>query len=100
MHESLRDVLSSLRVSKETDSYCNILPRKNALVVFICQVPDLEEGQEDEMFWMFLGDSDGYAHASYWKWRKSDAVKDALAADPRIWSVDCKKSKEEARVVA
>lgn len=52
---------------------------------------EVEEGQEEELFWMFLGDNDGYAHASYWKWRKNEKG----VTDPRIWKIDCAKDKEE-----
>ena len=41
-----------------------------------------DESQEEEMFWMMLGDGD-YANADYWKWRSN-----ALFLDPRIWVVD------------
>ncbi|KAI1796359.1 hypothetical protein LXA43DRAFT_1157380 [Ganoderma leucocontextum] len=41
-----------------------------------------DESQEEEMFWMMLGDGD-YANADYWKWRSN-----ALSLDPRIWVVD------------
>ncbi|KAH8119453.1 hypothetical protein DFH11DRAFT_1540265 [Phellopilus nigrolimitatus] len=50
---------------------------------------EVEEGQEDEMFWMFLGD-EGYAKADYWKWRKVEK-----GIDPRIWRVDCSKKGSE-----
>ncbi|KAM5531859.1 hypothetical protein V8D89_014489 [Ganoderma adspersum] len=41
-----------------------------------------DESQEEEMFWMMLGDGD-YANADYWKWRSNE-----LFLDPRIWVVD------------
>ncbi|KZT27958.1 hypothetical protein NEOLEDRAFT_1129845 [Neolentinus lepideus HHB14362 ss-1] len=40
------------------------------------------ESDEDEMFWMILGDRD-YAKADYWRWRASSAK-----IDPRVWRVD------------
>ena len=60
-------------------------------------VVEVEEGQEEELFWMFLGENEGYARASYWKWRKADAAKGTTSAgaDPRIWRVDCLKVREE-----
>ncbi|KAI5123911.1 hypothetical protein M0805_005727 [Coniferiporia weirii] len=54
-------------------------------------IVEVEEGQEDEMFWMFLGD-EGYAHADYWKWRKGEK-----GADPRVWRVDCMRSGSEVK---
>ena len=41
-----------------------------------------EESDDNEMFWMMLGDAD-YARADYWKWRP-----DFAKALPRIWRVD------------
>ena len=41
------------------------------------------ESDDDEMFWMLLGDADGYADADYWKWRPKSVVR-----LPRIWRVD------------
>ena len=58
-------------------------------------VVEVEEGQEDELFWMFLGDNEGYARASYWKWRKNEKG----AADPRVWNIDCARSKEEVHIL-
>jgi hypothetical protein len=40
------------------------------------------EGDDDEMFWMVLGDDAEYAKADYWRWRPS------VGFTPRIWSVD------------
>ncbi|KAJ7497417.1 hypothetical protein FB451DRAFT_1120918 [Mycena latifolia] len=40
------------------------------------------ENDDDEMFWMVLGDEAEYAKADYWKWRPS------LALTPRIWNVE------------
>lgn len=49
---------------------------------------ELSEGQNDndEMFWMILGEGQ-YAKADYWKWKR-----EASAADPRIWRVDVKRA--------
>ncbi|KAI0743870.1 hypothetical protein C8Q80DRAFT_1107264 [Daedaleopsis nitida] len=41
-----------------------------------------EESQEDEMFWMIMGEGD-YAKADYWRWRS-----EAPFVDPRAWAVD------------
>ncbi|ETW80802.1 hypothetical protein HETIRDRAFT_476500 [Heterobasidion irregulare TC 32-1] len=48
-------------------------------------VVELIEGESDndEMFWMMLGERD-YANADYWKWRPSTTA-DCV---PRIWRVD------------
>ncbi|KAL6308234.1 hypothetical protein BKA93DRAFT_766050 [Sparassis latifolia] len=45
---------------------------------------ELTEGESDndEMFWMILGEGE-YAKADYWKWRPS-----APAIYPRLWAVD------------
>lgn len=48
-------------------------------------IVEVEEGQEDEMFWMFLGD-EGYARADYWKWKKQ-APGVEKNNDPRIWRI-------------
>ncbi|KAJ6587043.1 hypothetical protein DFH09DRAFT_1142397 [Mycena vulgaris] len=37
---------------------------------------------DDEMFWMVLGDEAEYAKADYWRWRAS------IGLSPRIWSVE------------
>ena len=57
-------------------------------------VIEVEEGQEDEMFWMFLGD-DGYARADYWKWKKQTAEMNEKHADPRIWRIEAARNGEE-----
>lgn len=48
---------------------------------------ELTEGEsdDDEMFWMILGDGH-YAKADYWKWRSS-----ASTTSPRAWAVDSAK---------
>lgn len=45
---------------------------------------ELSEGEndDDEMFWMILGD-EAYANAHYWRWRKKSS-----ATDPSVWRVD------------
>jgi hypothetical protein len=50
-------------------------------------VVEFEEGKEDEMFWMVLGDS-GYANADHWKFK---GQLDSLGA--RLHVVDCSKVK-------
>ncbi|KDR75771.1 hypothetical protein GALMADRAFT_226417 [Galerina marginata CBS 339.88] len=44
------------------------------------------EDDNDEMFWMILGDED-YARADYWQWRKASPV-----TDPSVWRVDADNS--------
>ena len=48
-------------------------------------IVEVEEGNEDDMFWMFLGEP-RYAMADYWKWRKQDYnPKGAgIGQDPRL----------------
>ncbi|KAK7005621.1 hypothetical protein R3P38DRAFT_3038596 [Favolaschia claudopus] len=45
------------------------------------------EDDDDEMFWMVLGDAAEYAKAEYWRWRPS------IATTPRIWCVDASQKK-------
>ncbi|KAF8210398.1 hypothetical protein K438DRAFT_1809615 [Mycena galopus ATCC 62051] len=40
------------------------------------------ENDDDEMFWMVLGDDAEYAKADYWRWRPS------VGFTPRIWRTD------------
>ncbi|KAF7376251.1 Gelsolin repeat [Mycena sanguinolenta] len=40
------------------------------------------ESDDDEMFWMVLGDAAEYAKADYWRWRPS------VTFTPRIWCAD------------
>lgn len=42
-------MLSSLRVTEETDGYSNVLTRKNALVVFICQIPNFRKDRRRQL---------------------------------------------------
>ncbi|KAJ7091265.1 hypothetical protein C8R44DRAFT_891662 [Mycena epipterygia] len=59
------------------------------------------ENDDDEMFWMVLGEDAEYAKADYWRWRSS------IEYTPRIWSVEAGRKnaispvqsfhKEEAR---
>lgn len=45
------------------------------------------ETDEDEMFWMMVGDDD-FANADYWRWRQNHQ-----SPDPRIWRCDASKGK-------
>lgn len=47
-----------------------------------------DESDDDEMFWMILGD-DEYAKADYWKWRRT-----APEISPRLWRIDSNKGKD------
>jgi hypothetical protein len=53
-------------------------------------VIELTEGEndDDEMFWMVLGD-DEFANADYWKWRRM-----ATRVDPNIWRIDTSHNKD------
>ncbi|KAL5524000.1 hypothetical protein ACEPAG_8173 [Sanghuangporus baumii] len=55
------------------------------------EVVEVEEGNEDEMFWMFLGEN-GYASADYWKWRKNES-----AINVRFWRVNCANTGSEVK---
>lgn len=41
-----------------------------------------EGNDEDEMFWMILGDDD-FAKADYWRWRPN-----SVERDPLIWRIE------------
>jgi hypothetical protein len=43
-----------------------------------------DKNDQDELFWMALGDDD-FAKADYWQWRRQ-----ASDVDPRIWRVDAR----------
>lgn len=60
-------------------------------------VVELVEGEsdEDEMFWMVLGDREEYARADHWRWRAA-----AAKTDPRVWRVDGGDGKDSVRLVA
>ncbi|KAJ7780539.1 hypothetical protein DFH07DRAFT_433564 [Mycena maculata] len=63
---------------KAATEYGRLLtPNPDDIVVLI-----ENENDDDEMFWMVLGEEANYAKAHYWKWRSSTAF------TPRIWSVD------------
>lgn len=47
-----------------------------------------DEGDDDDMFWMILGEDD-YAQADYWKWRSS-----ASHIGPRIWHVNAARRED------
>ncbi|KAF8556105.1 hypothetical protein OG21DRAFT_1409687 [Imleria badia] len=60
-------------------------------------VKELMEGEndgDDEMFWMVVGDSESYAKADYWKWRRS-----VVPSEPRCWLVDVAHSEAPIRPV-
>lgn len=42
------------------------------------------ENDDDEMFWMILGD-EGFGRADHWRWRR-----DASGIEPRIWRVNAR----------
>lgn len=67
-----------------TLKYAQDLAAKGTTVI------ELTEGEsdDDEMFWMMLGD-DEYAKADYWKWRRTSPE---LA--PRLWRVDADKCED------
>lgn len=50
-------------------------------------VIEVEEGEEDETFWMFLGEAT-YAKADYWKWKKQ-APPGERNSEPRYWRISC-----------
>ena len=58
--------------------YAQVLAGKGSNVVRLVE----GESDDDEMFWMMLGE-DYYAKADYWQWRKF-----STDIDPRIWRVD------------
>lgn len=51
-------------------------------------VVELTQGENDdnEMFWMILGDSP-FAEADYWRWRRTSS----LDINPSVWRVDASK---------
>lgn len=58
--------------------YAQGLAAKGSTVVELLE----GESDDDEMFWMMLGDNE-YAKAEYWKWRRT-----ASNPNPCIWRVD------------
>ncbi|KAI0320894.1 hypothetical protein OF83DRAFT_1168897 [Amylostereum chailletii] len=63
-------------------AYARLLTTDDASVVELVE----GESDDDEMFWMMLGDRE-YAKADYWKWRPNS--RDLY--DPRVWCVDNSK---------
>ncbi|RDB25209.1 Gelsolin [Hypsizygus marmoreus] len=55
-------------------------------------VPPIElsedDGDDDEMFWMILGDEE-FANADYWQWRRTSTI-----IDPRIWRINASLGKD------
>lgn len=60
-------------------------------------VQEVEEGNEDEMFWMFLGEDD-YARADYWRWKKDIPSSPTQFPHSRIWQIVATESKEQVRI--
>ena len=54
-------------------------------------VAELAEGEEDEMFWLILGEGE-YAKADYWKWKPSLGP---ICA--RAWLVDADSKQNSVR---
>ncbi|KAI6046009.1 hypothetical protein EDC04DRAFT_3015336 [Pisolithus marmoratus] len=56
-----------------------------SLATRVTTIVELTEGEndgDDDMFWMIMGDSESYAKADYWRWRRS-----STPSDPRCWLV-------------
>ncbi|KLO19554.1 hypothetical protein SCHPADRAFT_935342 [Schizopora paradoxa] len=49
------------------------------------KIEEVNEGEEDEMFWMFLGEDD-YANADYWKWKAQSPLESYLLG-LRVWKI-------------
>ena len=51
-------------------------------------IVELNQGEDDdnEMFWMILGESP-FADADYWRWRRASS----LDINPSVWRVDASK---------
>lgn len=58
--------------------YAQTLSTSDAPVIELTQ----GENDNDEMFWVVLGDED-FAKADYWQWRRNSPL-----IDPRVWRVD------------
>lgn len=54
-----------------------------------------EEGDDDEMFWMLLG-QEPFADADYWQWRRSAKC----SVQPSIWRVGSQKKTHVVRIVS
>lgn len=63
--------------------YAQNLAAKGSTVVNLVE----GESDDDEMFWMMLGEDD-YAKADYWKWRRTTPD-----VNPRAWQVNADKGK-------
>lgn len=63
--------------------YAHVLAAKGSTVVKLVE----GESDDDEMFWMMLGEDD-YAKADYWQWRRTWSE-----PDPRIWRLDAQNRK-------
>ncbi|KAF7967474.1 hypothetical protein HWV62_34123 [Athelia sp. TMB] len=69
--------------------YAQVLAGKGSNVVRLVE----GESDDDEMFWMMLGEDD-YAKADYWQWRKSSPD-----VDPRIWRVDSQNAGSPCQLI-
>ena len=58
-------------------------------------IVELSEGEndDDDMFWMILGDDDS-GRAEHWRWRRS-----ASAGDPKVWRVDAARGPDSVSVI-
>lgn len=61
----------------------------NALLTDMKTLIELEEGKENDLFIMLLGDDD-YASANYWRWKAEDPQYDL-----RIWEIQSHKERSE-----
>lgn len=73
-----------------TVKYAQGLAAKGSTVVELAE----GESDDDDMFWMMLGDDD-YAKADYWKWRRT-----APEMVPRLWRVDADKGNDACQFIA
>ena len=75
---------SSMQERRAASAYAQSLATTGTNIV------ELTEGENDndEMFWMILGNNE-YAKADYWRWRR-----DADEVDPRIWKVNAENLEE------
>ena len=53
-----------------------------ALLIDAKSIVEMEEGKEDQLFFMFLG-KDDYACADYWRWKTEDLPENEV----RIWEI-------------
>jgi hypothetical protein len=65
--------------------YAQGLAAQDSTVVELAE----DESDDDEMFWVMLGD-DEYAKADYWRWRCTSPE-----ISPRLWRVNTDKGEED-----